>query len=101
MALAAAEHELAQTLGPLTLSDPVTLASSPRSLVVRATVVGAASDDLPASVVVKTHDAGFAPEACVREPAALALLSDLGCTAAPGLLAVGTTPRPRRALGPG
>ena len=94
VALAAAEHELAQALGPLTLSAPVTLASSPRSMVVRATVVGStgAAADLPASVIVKTHDAVLAPEACVREPAALALLSDLGCSAAPDLLAVSTAP---------
>lgn len=89
-ALAAAEHELRQSYGPLSLGDPVTFSSSPRSLVFRAKVTG--SEELRGTVVVKTHDATLAPEACVREPAALAVLGDVGCTAAPALLAVSTTP---------
>jgi hypothetical protein len=89
-ALAAAEHELRKAYGPLTLSDPVPLESSPRSLVIRANVTG--SDALPGTVIVKTHNPDLAPEASVREPAALALLGDVGCTAAPALLAVSTTP---------
>ena len=89
-ALAAAEHALRETYGQLTLGDPVRFESSPRSLVVRATVSG--SGELPGTVIVKTHDAELAPQACVREPAALALLGDLGCTAVPAVLAVGTTP---------
>lgn len=88
--LAVAGRALGSVWGPVTLGGGTRLASSPRSRVVRATVSGAAG--LPPTVVVKTHHAASSPEAGVREPAALALLGDLGCAAGPALLATGADP---------
>jgi hypothetical protein len=91
-----AETALRRSFDDVTLSEPVLLSSSSRSHVVRArfqpSPASRGSLPVPGSVIVKTYDLDLAPEAAVREAAALDLLGRHGDRVAPYLLAVAEDP---------
>jgi hypothetical protein len=94
-ALAAASAALSRACGSaLTLRLVATLKSSPRTMVLRAAVIGGSDETLPSTVIIKAHldDGPWATS--VREPAGLGLLTSYAVrpALAPDLLAVADDP---------
>ena len=94
-ALAAASAALSDARGGgLALRHVATLASSPRTMVLRAAVTGGSDETLPSTVIIKAHLYDGPWATLVREPAGLGLLTSyrIRPALAPELLAVADDP---------